>query len=63
MDLNDIEKLEPEIALKQLQSYLDMLIAKKDEAIKEGNFEQAASIRDKEKIVLEKIKLYQAHIE
>lgn len=62
MDFKEIDKLEPEIALKQLQGYLDMLIAKKEEAIKDGNFEQAASIRDKEKSVIEKIKHYREHI-
>jgi UvrB/uvrC motif. len=46
---NQLENMEPEMAIEKLQLYLQELFAQKNDAVKRGYYEKATTIRDEEK--------------
>lgn len=48
-DFKALENMEPDMAIEKLQLYLQELLAQKNDAVKSGYYEKAATIRDEEK--------------
>jgi protein-arginine kinase activator protein McsA len=56
MTTNNLTEFNKDSSIEKLMEYLEVLIHKKDDAVKLGSFEAAASIRDEEKRIFDILK-------